>query len=216
MNLEQPDMHPSNFQVINKDADILIRRDRTLSELQRAPLIGPSVSELVSPGSHNFTVNDNQLSEYNQRQLFKNLHGDTLLTDLFFSAQNIRNIQNVLRMLVFRQMGYVIDTQSINDLLIIMRSIFLEYSEHPVEITNNMSIEEQQKLGQEYTEECDRLNQLVINETLPKLCSALQQYLDYLHDASTPIRPMAPPINDSIAGTRELRSITQVLAGTQL
>ena len=216
MELKSPDLHPSQFETVNKDANILIKRDRTLAELQSAPLAGPKVTLLKSPGAYHFTSDDKKIASSNQRQLFKNLHGDTLLTDLFFSDKNVENIQNVLRLLVFKQMGYVIDHQSVHELLVIMRSIFLEYCQHPVEITNNMSAEEKKIIAERYTAECDRLNQLVINETLPRLCSSLQQYMNYLEDASTPIKPLLPPINDSISGTRELRSITQVLLGTQL
>jgi hypothetical protein len=216
MQLNNPDMHPSQFQNVNKNANTLIQDKLALAQIKLTPLAGDDVKTLTSPGKHNFTNDDKQLSDYNQRSLFKNLYGDTLLTDLFFSKKNIQNIQNVLRYLVYQEMGYIIDNQSNNELMVIMRSIFLEYSEHPMYINEQMDDETKKKILQQYTQECDRLNQLVINESLPRLCSGLQQYLSYLHDASTPIRPIPPPINDSISGTRDLRSITQILTGSSL
>jgi hypothetical protein len=176
-----------------------------------------SVDTLVSPGKYKFTVEDNKVSDSNTRHLFKNLYGETLLTQLFFSKRNVQNIQNLVKFVVHREVGYIIDNQSINELLIIMRSVFLEYSAHPPLINEDtMTREEIVKLQKKYTSEVYRLNDLVVNAIVPKLVSQLQQYLDYLRDASTQPYTMERPKNDSISGERQYRSVTQVLTGGEL
>ena len=62
-----------------------------------------------------------------------------------------------------------------------------------------------------YTQEVDRLNQLVLNWVVPKVCSGLQQYLGYLKDSMDPIKPMEAPVSTNISGTRQYRSVTSVL-----
>jgi hypothetical protein len=119
-------------------------------------------------------------------------------------------------MLVYKEMGKVIDYQSSNDLLIIMRSIFLSYSNHPELIQPNMSEEKKQSLLTKYKNEVSRLNELVINYTVPQICSQLQQYLQYLEDASSPVKPMEKPVSTNVAGTKTYRSITSVLTGSNL
>jgi len=171
------------------------------------------VSDLVSPGSFDLNTNENQVSGSNTRFLFKNLYGETLLTFLFFSKHNIENIQNVVKFIVYREMGYVIDNQSTTELLIIMRAIFLEYSFHPKLITENMSQEERQSLLKKYTQEVYRLNTILINQIVPKIVSQIQQYVDYLRDASQQPYQMNTPKNDSVQGQKEYRSTTQVFLG---
>jgi hypothetical protein len=156
------------------------------------------------------------LSGSNTRHLFKNLYGETLLTFLFFSSQNVDNIQKLVRMVVFKETQLVLDNQSTNELLIVMRSIFLEYSAHPPLIDPEMSSETKQQLYVMYTQEVSRLNEIVINAIVPKIISQLQQYLDYLRDASTQPYQTDTPQNVSIAGERQYRSVTQVLTGGEL
>lgn len=52
-----------------------------------------------------------------------------------------------------------------------------------------------------------------MNETVPLIASQLQQYTDYLKDASTQPVQMNLPVNDSIKGQKNYRSTTDVLLG---
>ncbi len=176
--------HPSMFETI---IDVP-KEDRTLSAIkeQRKTRLGGDndLSNLTSPGKYAFTENDSAISHSNTRHLFKNLYGETLLTFLFFSSQNVNNLQNLIKYLVNKEIGYTIDNQDNTELLIIMRSIFLEYSAHPPLLTEEMSEEEKQKLLNRYTSEVGRLNEIVLNQVVPRIVSQLQQYLDYLRDSS--------------------------------
>jgi cytochrome c556 len=94
-----------------------------------------------------------------------------------------------------------------------MRSIFLEYSSHPALISEEMSETERQILFKKYTNEVDRLNQIVVREIIPKIVSQIQQYVDYLRDASQQPYYMDKPKNESVKGQKQYRSVTQVLSG---
>jgi hypothetical protein len=211
---QQPLFHPSIF-----DKTRIVGDQRTLqmvTEERGQRLESEDITKLVSPGSFRLTPNDKKVSYSNTRFLFKNLYGETPLTLLFFSETNIENIQKLLRMNVYKQMGYVIDNQSVNELLIIMRSLFLAHAAHPPLIDEKMTKEQKQELLEKYKKEVARLNDIVVDEVLPKLVSQIQQYLNYLRDASTPSFVDFNPKNESTKGQKEYRSITQVLVGGDL
>lgn len=193
----------------------LPQEDRTLAAIKDQRATASSL-DFQSPGSFKLTVDDTALSKSNTQHLFKNLYGETLLTRLFFSSSNVNNLQKVIRFIIHRETGESIDNQSNNELLIIMRSLFLEYSAHPTLVDERMSKEEKTKLYNKYTEEVKRLNEIVINTVVPKVMSQMQQYLDYLRDASQQPYQMNSPTNTNIAGERRYRSVTQLLLGTDL
>lgn len=207
--------HPSIFEAITDspfDGRTLlnIRKERS----QR--LTDKDVEKLRSPGTFALTQNDDSISQSNTRHLFKNLYGETLLTKMFFSKKNIENIQSIIKYIVHKETGYIVDNQSYNELLIIMRSIFLEYSAHPALIDDSMDAQTKNALIRKYTLEVQRLNDITANSIVPNVISQLQQYLDYLRDASTQPYQKEMPLNDSISGKRDYRSITQVLLGGNL
>ena len=185
----------------------------TITDERSKRLPSTKVEELKSPGKYNLTPDDKQISGSNTRFLFKNLYGETPLTFLFFSDKNIKNIQNLIKLNVHKQINYIIDDQSNNELMIIMRSIFLEYSLHPALISEDMSETERQILFKKYTNEVDRLNKIVVQEIVPKIVSQIQQYVDYLRDASQQPYYMDKPKNESVKGQKQYRSVTQVLSG---
>lgn len=204
------------FETTNADIPI---ETRTLQEIRKQRgqrLTKSKIDDLVAPGSYKFNTNEDSLSGSNTRHLFKNLYGETLLTFLFFSKKNIDNIQDILKYVVHRETGYIIDNQSVNELLIVMRALFLEYSLHPKLITEEMSPKERNELLQKYTAEVARLNMIIVNQVVPKIISQIQQYVDYLRDASEQPYYMDKPKNDSVKGQKQYRSTTQVLAGGDL
>lgn len=216
MNLSNAELHPSQYQVNN---GVNLKQPRTLLSVKQdreKTLAVNDLSKLTSPGKFNLTVDDKTLRGSNTQSVFKNLYGETLLTFLFFSQENVDNIQKLIRMLVHKHTKEVIDNQSNTELLVIMRSIFLAYSKHPKLLDESMSEEERKKLLIQYTDEVDRLNQLVIDSTVPVIVSQLQQYLVYLSDASSPLRVMEKPLSTSVKGTKNYRSQTQVLLGSNL
>lgn len=115
------------------------------------------------------------------RNATEGLWNDTILSDLFFSQQNIQIIQNGIRAGVYKMSNgqYVIGPQDCDALKIIMRSIFLQYSANQ---PNNI------------TEQITALNQMVMNYCIEQVYGEAQGYVKYLDDASTLVVPIAPPV----------------------
>lgn len=213
---DSPVFQQQIFETSNADIPTDTRTLQEISKERGQRLTKSNLGDLVSPGSYKFNTNEEYVSGSNTRHLFKNLYGETLLTFLFFSKKNIDNIQDILKFVVHRETSYIIDNQSVNELLIIMRALFLEYSLHPKLITEEMSEKERSELLKKYTAEVARLNMIVINQVVPKIISQIQQYVDYLRDASEQPYYMDKPKNDSVKGQKQYRSTTQVLAGGDL
>lgn len=208
--------HPSLFETTSGDVP---KDERTLvlvQEQRSQRLPDAALDTLVSPGRYTMTPDDASVKQNNTRSLLTNIHGDSLLTQMFFSETNIVNLQHLVQFLVFKETKYVVDAQSSKELMIIMRGIFLEYSAHPGIISDDMPAAVKQRMYNDYTKEVSRLNEIVLNYVVPKVVSGLQQYLDYLRDASTQPYQMNSPKNDSISGQRQYRSVTQVFFGGDL
>lgn len=120
-------------------------------------------------------------------------HNDTPLNKLFFSQGNIDQIQDEIRGLVYQMVGASIDRQSDSDLLLIMRSYYLQYAE------NNPS-----RVG----EELELLNKRVVNFSANRIAVEVEAYRYYRKDIMDFPAPISLPIDTHIYGTRtgELKS----------
>jgi hypothetical protein len=96
---------------------------------------------------------------------------ETLMSDTYFSQQNIDIIQTEIYLNVLKKQGYKIDKQPVNDILIIMRGIYNLY-------------------GNPYTErgkiksEIIKLNKIFVEMTTNMIISNIKMYRKYIHDAS--------------------------------
>jgi hypothetical protein len=106
---------------------------------------------------------------------------NTPLSSAFFSATNIHDLQIQIQHGVYIKSNkqLVIALQDEDQLKIIMRSIYLQYSKH-----DNQSIEEQVL----------QLNQLVLSYCIPQVYGEALSYKKYLYDASTMYKPMDRPV----------------------
>jgi len=106
----------------------------------------------------------------------------TPLSELFFSKENQQTLQNGLRAGVYHMSNqkYVIAPQSNDDLKIVMRSIFMQYSSNQ---PGNLS------------QQISDLNKAVLNYSVPQIYGEAKGYLRYLHDASTLVVPLSTPVN---------------------
>lgn len=119
-----------------------------------------------------------------------------LLNQLFLSPENIENVQTRIRYAVWMASNkqHVIARQDDTELLIIMRSMYLTYGKN---IPTNIK---QQILD---------LNDLVVQESVSKILSQIQQHIGYLYDKSTNNFPLAHPQNMSTHG-KQLPSETSL------
>ena len=106
---------------------------------------------------------------------------DSTLSNAYFSKENIQIIQNGIRAGVYRQSNnqYVIGPQDCDNLKIVMRSIFLQYSAN---LPGNIS------------KQIEALNQMVLNFCIQQVYSEAKGYMKYLSDASNMYVPIAHPI----------------------
>jgi hypothetical protein len=105
-----------------------------------------------------------------------------VLSNLFFSAENIQIIQNGLRAGVYKVSNeqYVIPPQNIDNLKIIMRSTYLQYAEH---------------YPDRITEQIERLNQIVLDYCVPNVYNECIAYVKYTQDQSTLVMPFERPLH---------------------
>lgn len=133
-----------------------------------------------------FTMYDDLRSEGAREGLRASTHLQrTPLSDAFFGGANVERLQAALRAEILKRTGYAIDRQSDEQLLIVMRYVFMQSARH-----------------QGGEEEVARLNGLVLREIVPQVGAGLAQYLAYLRDASTLPTPIPRGQATSIKGTK--------------
>ena len=135
--------------------------------------------------------NKTDLNVY-QNTLIRGIHEKNFVNQLFFSKKNIDNLEKRLRYTVFlmSRKQYVLGPQDKTELVIIMRSVYLLYSN-----SLNVLVKDQIK----------KLNDIVISKSAPRLLSQVTQYLRYLEDANESHKILiARPINATNNGLRVL------------
>lgn len=111
---------------------------------------------------------------------------------LFFGQANVDAIQASLRDVIKKRLGYAIGRQPDDQLLIIMRYVYMN------EARNDGG-----------TAEVRRLNELVLKEIAPMVASGVLQYLAYIRDASRLPTPIPRAQATSVKGT----TTTQLFKG---
>ena len=120
-------------------------------------------------------------------------HTDTPLNRLFFSQGNIDNLQSQIQSTVAQMVNANIDRQSDSDLMLIMRSYYLQYARN-----------EPSRLQ----EELDELNKRVVHFAANRIAVEVEAYRYYRKDIMDFPAPIANPLDTHIYGTRtgELKS----------
>lgn len=120
-------------------------------------------------------------------------HGDTPLNRLFFSQGNIDNLQGQIQSTVAQMVNATIGRQSDSDLMLIMRSYYLQYARN-----------EPNRLQEELNE----LNKRVVNFAANRIAVEVEAYRYYRKDIMDFPAPIANPLDTHIYGTRvgELKS----------
>jgi hypothetical protein len=143
----------------------------------RVNIIEPESPDVVFKMQERIAVK-NKTTEY--RNPLSGIWEDNLLSKVFFSLENIQILQNGIRAGVYEmsEKKFVIAPQNVDTLKIIMRSIYLQYSEH----------REYDIKGQ-----VQRLNNLVLNYCVPTVFSEAVGYQKYRLDQSTLVVPLELP-----------------------
>tara|TARA_B100001175_G_scaffold123533_1_gene105196 strand:+ start:15440 stop:15832 length:393 start_codon:yes stop_codon:yes gene_type:complete len=121
----------------------------------------------------------------------KGIQYNTPLSRAFFSRENIDGLQTNIRYNVWLSSGkkHIIGKQNSSELVVIMRSIFLQNSKN-----RDSNILYQVK----------DLNKIVLDYTVDKILTQVKQYISYKNDISNPRQIMDHSVNTSIRGSRQL------------
>lgn len=126
----------------------------------------------------------------------KGIQCESELSKLFFSDANIKRIQRMIRNEVFRRTrgNFRLDVdQELSDLFIVMRAIYLEHARF---------------LPNEVVRQTKRMNQKVVDDSVPSIITEIKQYYGYLKEINKPLSPIPRPINANNAGRKNLPSVT--------
>ncbi len=120
----------------------------------------------------------NKTTEY--REALVGSFENNTLAQVYFSAGNIQILQNGLRAGVFEmsKKKYTIPPQNIDNLKIIMRSIYLQFAEH---------------LPDNITQQVERLNTRVLDYCIPSVYNEAVGYQIYCEDQSKLVVPLDLP-----------------------
>lgn len=120
-------------------------------------------------------------------------HSDTDLNTRFFSDENMERLQGGIQSAVRNMVNATIDRQSEPDLMMVMRSYYLQYAENNPENTDA---------------ELQELNERVIAFCSNRIAVEVEAYRYYRKDILDFPAPIARPIDTQIYGTRtgELKS----------
>lgn len=124
-------------------------------------------------------------------EALKNIHTKNPLSEIFFSRKNIDALQEGVRYTVFKKScgKHVIGQQSETDLIVIMRSIYLQYGEYkPYGIMDQVR----------------DLNTRVLEYAVPKILEEINIYMQYRKDINSLPVPMDRGEFISAKGTKVL------------
>lgn len=141
------------------------------------------------PATFGFQQQGDELAKYD---LMRGNWEETPLSDTFFGVRNIDFLQNRIIEEVYRRSGnkqWKIDKQDVNELKIIMRSMFYQYARNlPTDIQGQV----------------EELNNIVIEWAVPRIMSEIQHHIYYLNDIDKMPVPLARPVLLTRAGTKSL------------
>ena len=116
----------------------------------------------------------------------------------FFGEKNIQRIQEKIRREIYERSGrqYKMDVdQDREKLQVAMEDIYSNYSKN---------------LPNHIRSQTKKLNEKLVDSLVPNMLTAIKQYYGYMKDISTPIEPMARPMNVNNAGRQTLPSVTTI------
>jgi membrane protease subunit (stomatin/prohibitin family) len=111
----------------------------------------------------------------------------TPLSTLFFSDFNLKQIQNTIRTQFKQKTGIAIDYQNQNDVLALMRMVYINNSWDPHNDIHNQVV---------------AMNKNVVNVAIQQIGTNVSQYIGYLNRISSPLNPEPRPISTSVYGNK--------------
>ena len=110
--------------------------------------------------------------------------------NMFFSDANISLLQNKLKSQVMKNTKETISNQSCTEIYTVMRYVYV----------NNVKI-----VYTNFKPEVNRLNDLVLTELVPMVCSNILQHIQYIKDINKLPTPIARGESTSVKGDNSLK-----------
>ena len=112
---------------------------------------------------------------------------ETPMNKLFFSEFNTNLIQRGIRQHVKNKSGIAIDYQNINDVFVIMRTVFINNSGDPYE-----NVEAQVRM----------MNEQVLEAAYDQIQTGMSQFINYNKGLDSLTTPLAKPMSTSTTGLK--------------
>lgn len=163
--------------------------------------IDPSWSQPNQQYKEHSLYTTNKSNKNYAYSLLKGIQQVSIFSLLYFSNENIQEIQKLIKYNVYQIGKHRIDNQNVDELLVIMRAIYLEYSNIPAN-------------KKDYTQEIAKLNEIVIERAIRIILSAISQQKKYLFDISQrPIMESQYGINTDNVRNKTNRDPSDVIFG---
>jgi hypothetical protein len=128
--------------------------------------------------------------EYPYSDILKGIQEPTKYSLLFFSRSNIRNVQNAIINGVFKATGRVIPPQKDEQVVNVMKGIYLQNSRVPYSES-------------EYKENIQLLNDMVVEFAVKDVSNTVRQQVEYLRFIKLENRELPDrPVSDNTFGTK--------------
>lgn len=190
-----PDLVTTNFDKLSFQRDVDVLTYKTIEDYTKER---DNFSDAEKRSMVPFNSKDRE--DFPNRHVLTGIQEHGPFSRAFFSKENLAWLHRNIRYRVYTLSddNSVISKQKDEQLLEAMRRLFLQHSNNPVD-------------GPTIKKELLRLNNLVLNDTVPRIISELYQYRKYLSDIEKVATPNLLPINSSVTGTKLNRSAADVL-----
>ena len=130
-----------------------------------------------------------------ENELMMGIYTPNVLNTAYFSRENLDIVQNMIRYRIFKKSNekFKISRQSDLDVIVIMRSMFLQHSPN---------------LSCHIKEQIAYLNDLTVEWIIPRVYSEIEQHIGYINNVEFLPTPIGRPLNLSSKGERTLKSVT--------
>lgn len=153
------------------------------------------VGEIKNHVSYNLFQESKKQDNFNDS--IKGIISPTIVSGVFFSRKNINNLHTKIRIGIKKILNYDIDNQSEEEMQIIMRSIYLQFSKN-----SNVDIQVQVK----------QLNKEVLDYSISNIYTNIKQYLGYIKNISENSEYVMPPAKEtSIYGNKKGYRMDQLI-----
>jgi hypothetical protein len=126
----------------------------------------------------------------------KGIQSESELSKLFFSDDNMKRIQRMIRKEVFKRTNgeFRLDIdQDETELFLAMRAVYMEHARF---------------LMNQTVRQCKRLNEKVVSEICPGAITNIRQDYGYLKEINKPLSPIDRPLNMGTKGRKTLPAVT--------